>query len=227
MATDVAVSITQQPWLVTSNSTAVGNRGCQMWHSNNLQQHLAGGTSKRWHNLMGGTKTVITNNPVVCHKFYRHVSAQEINSGEVDRVLRLYEKANDVSRIICRLWRPSGIQTKAHSDEAAAKRSCTERSQTPLLLFWAQNLRTYQIQPGLTWTGLSGLTWIWYALQNQRNKACGLTKRNQQHSNKWWRRWPDIYITYKATWLQCHSCNTNLHAEYFWQKECVLHNIEP
>lgn len=77
MATDVAVWRAQQPWLVTSNGTAVGNRGCQIWHSNNLQQHLAGGISKLRQDLMGGTESVITNNPVVCHKFCCQASAPD------------------------------------------------------------------------------------------------------------------------------------------------------
>lgn len=43
--------------------------------------------------------------------------------------------------------------------------------------FYVQNFTTYQIQPGLTRTGLSGLTWVLHALLNQRNRkmAEGIT----------------------------------------------------
>ncbi len=68
---------------------------------------------------MGGTKTVITNNPVVCHKFHCQISAQKINSGEVCRVLHIYEKANDVCSIISFVGKLS--TKKAHAYEAATK----------------------------------------------------------------------------------------------------------
>lgn len=99
MATDVAVWKTQQPWLVTSNSTAAGNRGHQAWHSNKLQLHLAGSISKLWHNLMGGTKTVITNNPVVCHEFYWRL-CPENELWVVSQALHLQEQASDICSLI-------------------------------------------------------------------------------------------------------------------------------
>lgn len=146
MATDVAVWIAQQPWL-TSYSTVLG--GCQMWHSSNLRQHLAGGTSKVWwaeQRLRFHTILQFVINSV------KSVATKLIMGGIPSAPTATLEAS----------W----TKINANPVKAATKQWVSGA-------FYVPNFTTYQIQPGLTWTGLSGLTWIWHALLNQLLKQTG------------------------------------------------------
>lgn len=129
--TDVAVWITQQSWLITGNNTALGNRGCHTWHSNNLQQHLEGGLSKQWHNLMGGTKTDYKQS---CHKFHCQACAQKINRGDVHHTLHLHEKGNYSGGIILVLYKLNA--NKSIPGWSSNKAVTSKRPQTFLLRFY-------------------------------------------------------------------------------------------
>lgn len=129
--TDVAVWITQQSWLITGNTTALGNRGCHTWHSNNLQQHLEGGLSKQWRNLMGGTKTDYIQS---CHKFHCQACAQKINRGDVHHTLHLHEKGNYSGGIILVLYNLNA--NKSIPGWSSNKAVTSKRPQTFLLRFY-------------------------------------------------------------------------------------------